>query len=66
MQNSCQQARNVYGAFEVVDHRDGAVFFVDDIVDSRWTFNILGSQLRSAGSGPVYPVALANTAGGRA
>ena len=66
MQNSCQQARNLYGAFKVVDHRDGAVLLVDDIVDSRWTFNIVGSQLRSATGHPVYPLALADTSGRRA
>ncbi|HEX2154488.1 MAG TPA: RecQ family ATP-dependent DNA helicase [Acidimicrobiia bacterium] len=62
MQNSCQQARNVVGAFDVIAVREGAVLLVDDTVDSRWSFTVLGGQLRAAGSGPVYPVALADTA----
>ena len=36
---------------------------VDDIVDSRWTLTVVGSLLREAGSGPVFPFALADTAG---
>ena len=66
MQNSCQQARNVAGAFRVVESRPGPVILVDDIVDSRWTFTIVGSQLRSATGHPVYPLALADTSGRRA
>jgi ATP-dependent DNA helicase RecQ len=61
MQNSCQQARNVAGSFAVDGARGGPVFLVDDMVDSRWTFTILGGLLRAAGAGPVYPVALSNT-----
>ena len=61
MENSCQQARNVVGAFEVVTVESGPVFLIDDMVDSRWTFTVVGSQLRSMGSGEVYPVALADT-----
>ena len=64
MENSFQQARNVIGAFQVVEHRAGPVLLVDDVVDSKWTFTIVGSQLRAAGSGPVYPVALADTSQG--
>lgn len=66
MQNSCQQARNVAGAFAVTETRSGPVLLVDDIVDSRWTFTIVGSQLRSASRHPVYPLALADTSGGGA
>jgi ATP-dependent DNA helicase RecQ len=61
MENSTQQARNVAGAVEVILVRDGPVFLIDDMVDSRWTLTVLGAQLRSAGSGPVYPVALTDT-----
>jgi ATP-dependent DNA helicase RecQ len=64
MENSCQQARNVSSAFEVVARRTGPVLLVDDMVDSRWTITIVGSQLRAGGSGPVYPVALADTSQG--
>ena len=62
MENSCQQARNVAGAFATADVRQGPVLLVDDTVDSRWTFTVLGGQLRAAGSGPVFPLALADTA----
>jgi ATP-dependent DNA helicase RecQ len=61
MENSCQQARNVVGAFDVVTVESGPVFLIDDMADSRWTFTVVGSQLRSIGSGEVYPVALADT-----
>ncbi len=62
MENSCQQARNIAGAFDVAGVRPGPVLLVDDTVDSRWTFTILGGQLRREGSGPVFPLALADTA----
>jgi len=61
--NSFQQAQNVAGAFVI----DGAMvrreplFLVDDMVDSRWTFTVLTVLLRKAGSGPVYPLALADS-----
>jgi hypothetical protein len=32
---------------------------LDDMVDSRWTFTIVAAVLREAGSGPVFPLALA-------
>jgi ATP-dependent DNA helicase RecQ len=38
------------------------VLLVDDMVDSRWTITIIAALLRQAGSGPVFPVALATTA----
>lgn len=64
MQNSAKQYANIRGAFEIVSEIPlGAVLLVDDIVDSRWTFTMIGSLLRSAGAGLVYPFALANTAG---
>ena len=62
-QNSCRQARNVLGAFTIERVRPDPVLLIDDTVDSRWTLTVLGSLLRSAGSGPVYPVALADTSG---
>ena len=64
--NSCQQARNVAGAFTVTDFRTGPVLLVDDVVDSKWTFTIVGGQLRSASGHAVYPFALADTSGGGA
>jgi ATP-dependent DNA helicase RecQ len=61
MQNSVQQARNVGAAFIASESavRPGAVLLVDDIVDSGWTLTAAGAKLRRAGSGPVYPFALA-------
>ncbi len=60
MENSAQQLRNVYGAFEVVNPPPaGPVLLVDDIVDSRWTLTVVGTALRKAGSGHVQPLVLA-------
>jgi ATP-dependent DNA helicase RecQ len=61
MSNSYQQAHNLDGAF-VIDPWKGmgkSVFLVDDMVDSRWTFTVIAALLRSAGSGQVFPLALA-------
>jgi ATP-dependent DNA helicase RecQ len=61
MNNSYKQAHNLDGAF-IIDPWDGmrgAVFLVDDMVDSRWTFTVISALLRNAGSGAVFPVALA-------
>ncbi len=65
MQNSHQQAANLAGAFEIdrsLVRRD-PVFLIDDMVDSRWTFTALAGLLRQAGSGPVFPLALADSRG---
>ncbi|HVT92283.1 MAG TPA: RecQ family ATP-dependent DNA helicase [Bryobacteraceae bacterium] len=61
--NSFQQAQNLHGAFivEPAAIRQGPVLLVDDMVDSRWTFAVASALLRQAGSGPVYPFALADT-----
>jgi ATP-dependent DNA helicase RecQ len=61
MNNSYQQVRNLIGVFEVVNPKPEPVFLVDDMVDSRWTFTMVGFQLRSTGVTAVYPVALADT-----
>jgi len=63
MKNSTMQARNVDGVFEVIP---GAVLsepllLLDDMIDSGWTLTVAVYQLRKAGSGPVYPLALAST-----
>lgn len=42
----------------------GPVLLVDDTVDSRWTFTVIAALLRGAGSGPVFPFALAFTSSG--
>ncbi len=34
---------------------------MDDMVDSRWTLTVCGVRLQEAGSGPVFPLALAAT-----
>ena len=67
MANSAQQLANVAGAFSVVaaDVSAGPVLLVDDIVDSRWTLTLCGALLRAAGSGVVYPFALASAVGGQ-
>ncbi len=61
MNNSFQQARNLDGAFAIEQRRvqPGAVLLVDDFVDSRWTLTVVAALLRAAGSGPVFPLALA-------
>ena len=66
MQNNTQQVRNLDGAFSVAsDLPSGPCILVDDMVDSRWTFAVAAWQLRAAGSGPVFPLALAQTGQGR-
>ena len=61
--NSFQQAQNLAGAFVVnaAGVRTDPVLLVDDMVDSRWTFTVLALLLRQAGSGSVYPFALADS-----
>ena len=66
MQNNTQQVRNLDGAFSVAcELPSGPCLLVDDMVDSRWTFAVTAWQLRAAGSGPVFPLALAQTGQGR-
>ena len=63
-ENGAQQRANVRDAFAIDgDVLGTAVLLVDDLVDSRWTFAEVGKALRAGGTGPVYPVALASTAG---
>jgi ATP-dependent DNA helicase RecQ len=61
MCNSYQQAHNLDGVFDIDSTQviKGAVFLVDDMVDSRWTFTVIAALLRRAGSGQVFPLALA-------
>lgn len=64
-ENSFHQCRNLDGAFSVpCSVPDSPVLLVDDIMDSGWTVTILAVLLHRAGSGPVYPVALASTSTG--
>ena len=66
MSNSYQQASNLAGVFRVNPWTDmaGPVLLIDDMVDSRWTFTVVSALLRSAGSGPVFPLALSMTTSG--
>ena len=65
-QNSVQQAQNLEYAFGVEARRvnSSPVLLVDDMVDSRWTFTVVGFKLLQAGSGPVFPFALADSSAG--
>ncbi len=61
-QNSFHQCHNLDGAFAVTKIYQGQpVFLVDDIVDSGWTLTVLAALLQQAGSGSVFPLALAST-----
>lgn len=61
MRNSSQQAQNLDGVFEINNWQGmgRSVFLIDDMVDSRWTFTVVTALLRQAGSGKVFPLALA-------
>ncbi|NVK43185.1 MAG: RecQ family ATP-dependent DNA helicase [Oceanospirillaceae bacterium] len=61
-QNRYHQCRNLDGVFEITESlSDGPVLLVDDIVDSGWTMTVIAALLQQAGSGVVYPVALASS-----
>lgn len=61
-QNRFHQCRNLDGAFQVVNsHQGQPVLLVDDIVDSGWTLTVIAALLQQAGSGLVYPIALASS-----
>jgi ATP-dependent DNA helicase RecQ len=63
MENSEWQCRNLDGVFEVTDIIENEpVLLIDDAVDSRWTFAVIGALLRRAGAGEVYPFAIMSTA----
>ncbi|WP_343552339.1 RecQ family ATP-dependent DNA helicase [Pantoea sp.] len=60
--NRFHQCRNLDGAFAVGDDvPNQPVLLVDDIVDSGWTLTVIAALLQQAGSGIVYPVALATS-----
>jgi ATP-dependent DNA helicase RecQ len=64
-QNRYRQCRNLDGVFAVAPGiAAGPVLLVDDMVDSAWTLTVVAALLRQAGSGPVWPVALAATSAG--
>ncbi len=61
-QNRFHQCRNLDGVFAIQDSiPNGPVLLVDDVTDSGWTLTIVAALLRQAGSGPVYPLALASS-----
>lgn len=63
MQNTQFRCNNLDGVFEIENlHSDEPVLLIDDAVDSKWTFAVIGALLRRAGSGPVYPFAVMSTA----
>ncbi|HMJ64453.1 MAG TPA: phosphoribosyltransferase family protein, partial [Candidatus Binatia bacterium] len=60
MENTFQQLQNLLGAMQVNGAiSDQPVLLVDDICDSGWTLMLGAILLRRAGSGLVYPFALA-------
>ena len=64
MENRYHQCHNLDGAFEVQAVRgniSGPVILVDDVFDSGWTMTLATALLRQAGSGAVFPFALATT-----
>ncbi|NBB79283.1 MAG: DEAD/DEAH box helicase [Verrucomicrobia bacterium] len=63
MANSSKQARNVDGALRITDSTipDGPVLLIDDMVDSKWTLTVAAYLLKKAGSGEVFPMAIAST-----
>lgn len=63
--NSFHQCRNLDGVFVIQENiPQKPVLLVDDIVESRWTLTVIGALLKKAGSGLVYPLALASTSAG--
>jgi ATP-dependent DNA helicase RecQ len=64
MQNSFHQGRNLEGVFAVEPGAfdvSGPVLLVDDVRDSGWTLTVVAALLREAGSGSVFPLALADS-----
>jgi len=61
-QNRFHQCHNLDGVFAISElHRNKPVLLVDDVVDSGWTLTVIAALLQQAGSGFVYPVALASS-----
>lgn len=64
-ENRYHQCRNLDGVFEIEEGiPDTPVLLIDDIVDSKWTLTVIAALLRQAGSGEVWPVALASAGPG--
>lgn len=61
-QNRYHQCRNLDGAFAIIhDIPSGPVLLLDDVIDSGWTLTVIAALLQQAGSGQVYPAALASS-----
>ena len=59
--NRTHQCRNLDGVFEIRGEvEQSSVLLVDDVYDSGWTLAIISALLLQAGSGPVFPLALAS------
>ncbi len=64
-QNRFHQCLNLDGAFAIsMKVPQEPVLLVDDMVDSTWTMTVVAALLLQAGSGLVWPVALASTSAG--
>jgi ATP-dependent DNA helicase RecQ len=64
-QNRFHQCHNLDGAFAIRGSIPAEpVLLVDDVVDSGWTMTVAAALLRQAGSGPVWPLALASASAG--
>ncbi|MFT6905899.1 MAG: ATP-dependent DNA helicase RecQ, partial [Oleiphilaceae bacterium] len=62
MENSDFRCKNIDGAFDVQNVREGEpVLLIDDASDSGWTFAVIAALLRRAESGPVFPMAVMST-----
>jgi ATP-dependent DNA helicase RecQ len=61
-QNTFHRCKNLDGVFTIDEPipRD-PVLLIDDVVDSGWTLAIISALLLRAGSGSVFPLALAST-----
>lgn len=60
--NNYHRCSNLDGTFQVRKqqvHQGCPVLLVDDIVRSTWTMTVIAALLQEAGSGPVFPCALA-------
>lgn len=61
-QNRFHQCRNLDGAFAIQQPiPNSPVMLINDIVDSGWTLTVIAALLQQAGSGCVYPAALASS-----
>lgn len=64
-QNRFHQCRNLDGEFNVQGRiPSSVVLMVEDTVVSKWTLTIGALLLKSAGSGPMFPLALSSSTTG--